>query len=226
MAKFAKIIKENNENFLIKKFISLFREKIKNQGKKRFSLVLAGGSSPIKLYKQLAKSKSINWKKIDFFISDERYVKESSKNSNIKMCKNYLLKKIKISNKQIYKISTDKKSINESLMDYELKIKKYFINRKIAFDLVLLGIGKDGHIASLFKKNINKKNNKNVIFVKRKDFLRITLSLKCLNKSKSIYLWAPGISKSFIIKKILSDKKFKYPASFLKQKNNFLFHSN
>ena len=57
-------------------------------------------------------------------------------------------------------------------------------------------------------------------------FLRITLSLKCLNKSKSIYLWAPGISKSFIIKKILSDKKFKYPASFLKQKNNFLFHSN
>ena len=142
------------------------------------------------------------------------------------MCKKYLLKKIKISNKQIYKISTDKKSIKESLMDYELKIKKYFINRKIAFDLVLLGIGNDGHIASLFKKNINKKNNKNVISVKRKDFLRITLSLKCLNKSKLIYLWAPGKSKSIIIKKILSDKKFKYPASFLKQKNNFLFHSN
>ena len=91
MAKFARIIQENNENFLIKKFISFFKRKIRNNGKKRFSFVLTGGKSPIKLYKHLAKSKNINWKKIDFFISDERYVKESSKNSNIKMCKNYLL---------------------------------------------------------------------------------------------------------------------------------------
>ena len=89
-----------------------------------------------------------------------------------------------------------------------------------------MGIGNDGHIASLFKKDINKKNNKNVIFVKRKDFYRITLTLECLNNSKSIFLWAPGKSKSNIIKKIILDNKFKYPASFLKKKNNFLFHCN
>ena len=226
MAKFTKIIHQNNENFLIKKFIRLFRAKIKNKGKRRFSFVLTGGNSPIKLYKHLAKSRNINWGKIDFFIGDERYVKETSENSNIKMCKKYLLNKIKISDNQIYKISTNKKSIKESVLEYEKKIKKYFFNKKITFDLILLGIGNDGHIASLFKNNINKKTNKNITFIKRKDFLRITLTLKCLNNSKSIFLWAPGRVKSNIVKKILLDKKFMYPVSFLKEKNNFLFHSN
>ena len=199
-------------------------EKIGNSGKNRFSFVLTGGKSPIKLYKHLAKSRNINWKKIDFFIGDERYVKETSNNSNIKMCNNYLLNKIKISNKQIYKISTNKRSIKENASLYEKRIKKYFLNKKIAFDLILLGIGNDGHIASLFNKNINKKTNKNVSFVRRKDFSRITLTLKCLNNARSLFLWAPG--KSNIIKKILLDDKFKYPASFLKKNNNFLFHCN
>ena len=226
MAKFAKIIHQNNENFLIKKFIRFFKKKVTNRKKKRFSFVLTGGKSPIKLYKKLSKNKNIPWRKIDFFIGDERYVKENSRHSNIQMCKKYLLNKIKISNSQIYKISTDKKSIKVNAQDYENRIKKYFLNKKVFFDLILLGIGDDGHIASLFKKNINKKSNKDVGFVRKKDFFRITLTLRCLNNSRSIFLWAPGKKKSYIVKKILSDRKFKYPASFLKEKNNFLFHSD
>ena len=85
MAKFAKKIHENNEILLIKKFIRIFRSKQQNNNKKRFSFVLTGGNSPIKLYKLLAKNKKINWKNIDFFIGDERFVKENSKNSNIRM---------------------------------------------------------------------------------------------------------------------------------------------
>ena len=225
MAKFAKKIHENNEILLIKKFIRLFKYKLRDYKKRRFSFVLTGGDSPIKLYKYLARDKKINWRKIDFFIGDERFVKESSKNSNIGMCKKYLLNKIKISKNQIYNISTQKLTISQSVVEYENKIKNYFSNKKVEFDLVLLGIGNDGHIASLFKNNIKKKNNKNVKFVKRKDFFRISLTLKCINKSKNIFLWAPGEKKS-IIKKILTDKKLKYPASFLRKKNNYLFYSN
>ena len=66
----------------------------------------------------------------------------------------------------------------------------------------------------------------NIDFVKRKDFSRITLTLKCINRSKSIFLWSPNRKKSNIVEMILLDKKFKYPASFLKKKNNFLFHCN
>ena len=226
MAKFAKKIHENNEILLIKKFIRLFRSKMQNNKKGRFSFVLTGGDSPIKLYKYLAKNKKINWKIVDFFIGDERYVKENSKNSNIGMCKKYLLNKIKISKNQIFNISTGKFSIKKCVDDYENKIKKYFSGKNIEFDLMLLGIGNDGHIASLFRNIINKKNNKNVQLVKKKDFLRISMTLKCINNSKNIFLWAPGKKKSNIIKKILVDKKLKYSASFLKKNNNLLFHCN
>ena len=69
MAKFSNIIKENNENLLIDKFVEKFREKTNKKLKysKRFSFVLTGGLSPIKLYKRLAKLKQFNWKNIDFF---------------------------------------------------------------------------------------------------------------------------------------------------------------
>ena len=228
MAKFRKIIQENTENLLIKEFIRLFYKNLRKRliSNNRFSFALTGGKSPIKLYQHLARSKHIPWKKIDFFIGDERYVKESSKHSNINLCKKYLLSKIKISDHQIYKITTNQKSISKDAQDYENKIKKYFLNKKVSFDLILLGIGQDGHIASLFKNNINKKSKNDVDFIKKKDFSRITLTLKCLNNSKSIFLWAPGRRKSNIVKKILSDQNFKYPASFLKEKNNSLFHCN
>ena len=228
MAKFYKIIKKSNENLLISNFIEIFKDKLNDKLKssKRFTFVLTGGHSPIKLYKKLQVSKNIPWKKIDFFIGDERFVKESSKNSNIGMCKKHLLNKINISKKQIYKISTEKFPLKESVIDYENKIKKYFFGKNSKFDLILLGVGNDGHIASLFRNNIKKNNNKNVKSVKRKDFLRITLTLKSINNAKSIFLWAPGKSKSPIVKKILKDNNLRYPASFLKEKNNFLFYSN
>ena len=165
-------------------------------------------------------------KKIDFFIGDERYVKENSKFSNINMCKKYFLDKIKIFDSQIYKISTNEKSVKKDTQNYEKKIKKYFLNKKISFDLTLLGVGEDGHIASLFNKNIAIKTNKSVDFVKRKDFFRITLTLKSLNNSKSIFLWMPGSKKINIVEKILTDNKKKYPASHLLGKEKILFHCN
>jgi len=226
MSKFAKIIHKNKENFLIKKFTALFKSKIKGKGKGRFSFVLTGGKSPIKLYRYLAKDKSIPWRNVDFFIGDERCVSKNSKYSNMNMCKKSLLNKIPISNKQIYTVSINKKNPKKISKDYEKKIKKYFLRKKVSFDLVILGIGTDGHIASLFKDNIDKKNKKIVDFVKRKDFSRITLTLKCLNNSKNIFLWAPGKNKINIVKKIISDKKLSYPASFLKVKNKLLFYSN
>ena len=226
MTKFTKKIVENSENFLIKKFITQFKRKIKNKGRGRFSFVLTGGKSPIKLYKNLAKEKNIPWKNIDFFFGDERCVKKNSKYSNINMCKKNLLKKIPILNSQIYEININNTKPKKIAEEYEKKIKKYFSGKKISFDLTLLGIGIDGHIASLFKNNINKINKKNVDFVIRKDFKRITLTIKCINNSKNIFLWAPGQNKKKIIKNIIKDKKLAYPASYLKSKNNFLFHSN
>ena len=224
MAIFDKIIAKNDENELIKAFISIFKKKIKKN--KRFSFVLTGGESPINLYKKLSKEKNINWKKIDFFISDERYVNENSKFSNKNLCKENLLNKINISKNQLYLISTDNNSVEKDTILYEKKIHKYFQKKKAIFDLSLIGMGNDGHIAGLFKKNILNKTNKNVSFVRKKDFTRIGLTLKCINRSKNIFLWTPTKNKIKIVNKILLDNKMKYPASFLKKKNTYLFHCN
>lgn len=226
MAKFTKIIQENNEFFLIKKFITLFKRKVVDKKNGRFSFVLTGGESPINLYQKLAKEKDIPWRKVDFFISDERYVGRKSKFSNINICKKNLLDRINISEKQIYAVSTNHKSVKKDSEIYEKKIKKYFINKKVIFDLSLIGMGTDGHIAGLFMENIINKSKNNVGFVKREDFIRIGLTLKSINASKTIFLWAPNKKKLKIVKKILLDKKFKYPASFLKKRNNFLFYCN
>ena len=228
MAKFSNIIRESNENQLISKLIELFRSKLDKKIKlsKRFSFVLTGGNSPIKLYKKLCKIKKIQWNKVDFFIGDERYVNENSKNSNINLCNKYLLEKLKIPKKQIYSIPTSSKSIFKDTKFYENKINKYFNNKIAKFDLVLLGMGNDGHIASLFKNNIDIKNNKNVCFVKKKDYNRISLTIKSINNSKTIFLWAPGKNKKKIVKEICADHTKKYAVSFLRKKNNFLFYGD
>ncbi len=59
-----------------------------------------------------------------------------------------------------------------------------------------------------------------------KDFPRITLNIRCINNCKNLFLWAPGKKKFKIVKKILSDKKLRYPASFLRKKETYLFNRN
>tara|TARA_Y100000590_G_scaffold169955_1_gene194532 strand:- start:5119 stop:5799 length:681 start_codon:yes stop_codon:yes gene_type:complete len=226
MAKFAKLIRKNNENLLIKNFIRHFKDILLLNNKNRFTFVLTGGKSPINLYRKLAKEKGVPWSKIDFFISDERYVKTKSKFSNINMCKKNLLNKINIQKKQIFQISTNNNSVKKDTRLYEKKIKKYFGNKKVVFDFCLLGMGPDGHIGGLFRNNIINKSKNNVSFLKRKDFTRISLTLKCINNSKIISLWLPNSKKIKIVKKILSDNKLKYPVSFLRKKNSFLFYCN
>ena len=222
MPKLKKIIKKNSEKHLINEFISFFKDLSKKKTKlnKRFSFVLTGGTSPINLYKSLSKAE-IDWKNIDLFWGDERFVSSKSTNSNYNLVKKYFLNKINIKNKNIYKINTNKENVSSSADDYENKIKSYFKNKKISFDLILLGMGLDGHVASLFPNNIKLNKLKIVSTVIRKDFKRITLNIKTINNSKKIVLWL-NIKKTSTIYQKLKKKK-KIPVNYLNKKKLTIF---
>ena len=225
MANYKKKITKKTEKVLIKSFINFLNDLVvkKSKSNDRFSLVLTGGSSPVNLYKSLSKS-NINWKKVDFFISDERFVSNKSNFSNFKLVNNNLLKMIKINKNQIYLIDTYKKTIVQSTQDYRNKINKYFKKRVKSFDLTLLGMGDDGHVASLFPGDKNILNSKLVRNIRGVDFNRITMGINLINKSKKIFLWLPNKNKIRSFNNFKSKKK--RPVELLRKNKLYLFNCN
>ena len=218
-----KIIKKNTEKSLINEFIFNFEKDVleKEISKKRFSFVLTGGKSPINLYRKLSEAK-VNWSNIDLFWGDERFVSKKSKNSNYKLVYDNLIKKIKINKKNIFSIKTNLKTVSLSSKNYSKEIKKYFLKKNVSFDYFLLGMGPDGHVASIFPNSLE--INKQFIStpVIKKDFKRISLSLNIINKSKKIILWLNNemISKKYIQ---LKSKGKKIPVNNLSKKKTLIF---
>jgi len=217
-----KIINKRSEKSLIDQFIIDLKKDYlrKKKQNKRFSFVLTGGKSPKNLYKELSKIK-IDWSNVDFFWGDERYVAHLSKNSNYKLAFDELIRKIKINKKNVFPIKTHK-SISICSTDYSKTIRKYFKYKKINFDYCLLGMGEDGHIASLFPNSKNLYKSFITKPIIRKDFKRITLSLNIINNSKKILLWLNSKSKSNIYLKKKKEGK-KIPVNNLNKKNIVIY---
>ena len=218
-----KIIQKKTEKLLIKELIRIFLKsaKLETKAGNRFSFVLTGGPSPIKLYDLLSKSK-IFWNKIDLFWGDERFVSHKSKSSNFRLVHKSLLKRISVNKKNLYPIETNFKNVKIAAKKYAQKIKKYFKNKKLSFDIVLLGMGDDGHIASIFSDNIRAKEKLITNYVKRKDFERISLSLDTINKAKKIFLLLNTKDKTVLFKKFVKRKNH-VPVNFLNKKKIYIF---
>jgi 6-phosphogluconolactonase len=122
------------------------------KGKKYFSIALSGGNTPRKLFRLLGgtNGKSIPWNSVEIFFCDERYVPHEDKQSNYRMVKENLLDLVSIPQKNIHPIPTSYSNPNEAAQAYEKELRKYFSFEENTFDLVLLGMGKEGHTASLF----------------------------------------------------------------------------
>ena len=217
-----KIINKKSEKSLIDQFIGDLKKDFLRKKKlnKRFSFVLTGGQSPKNLYKKLAKI-NIDWNKIDLFWGDERYVSNLSKNSNYKLAADELIKKIEIDKKNIFPINTQR-PISVCSANYSLTIKKYFKGKKISFDYCLLGMGLDGHIASLFPNSQNLYKKFITKPVVGKDFNRITLGLNIINNSNKIILWLNDKSKSEAYLKLRKKGK-KIPVNNLHKKKTIIY---
>jgi 6-phosphogluconolactonase len=197
--------------------------------KDRFTIALSGGETPKTLYKKLAAEpykEKIAWNKIHFFWGDERVIPFTDERNNAKMAYDNLLSQIKISEEQIHRINT---GINpeKSAEQYEKILHQYFDNKENTFDLVLLGMGDDGHTLSLFPNSLVLfQNNKwvNAVDSPDKKMKRITLMPEVVNKSASVAFLITGSSKASSLKKVLEGKLQleELPSQLIKPANNEL----
>lgn len=176
------------------------------------TLVLSGGSTPQKLYSILAKQYKveIEWEKVFIFWEDERYVPAEHPESNYKMASEILLSKINILPENINKINTDI-PIEKSALEYEERIKKFFGSSKLPiFDIVLLGLGKDGHIASIFPGTEAEDEKKKWVLgyhPQSVDTERITLTLPVINNAKNVIFLISGETKRDIVDRVFIKKE-------------------
>lgn len=176
--------------------------------KDRFTFVLSGGSTPKALYKLLASDTyrtSIHWEKVHFFYGDERAVPFEDERNNAKMSYDTLLNFIEVPEENIHIMRTDLEP-KESAIAYEAILKSYFGENEPTFDLVLLGMGDDGHTLSLFPGTdvIHEKTAwTSAFFLKAQDMYRITLTAPVVNKSRFIVFMAAGSGKASTLKEVL-----------------------
>ncbi len=192
----------------------------------RFTIALSGGETPKKLYQTLAAYpyiEKINWKKLHVFWGDERFVPFEDENNNAKMAYDNLLSKVNITSEQIHKLRTDIKP-EQAAKKYEKILHQYFDETQTTFDLVLLGMGDDGHTLSLFPGSENFSDNNNwvkAIYFKEKGE-RITLMPSVVNQSSAIAFLVTGENKASVLKEVLEGKEKKYPAQLIQPVNKEL----
>lgn len=195
--------------------------------KKYFTIALSGGSTPKLLFQLLAQppyKDNIPWKKIIFAFGDERFVPPTSDESNYKMAMEALLKHVPVPKKNILGVPTQKKSPAECAKLYEQEIKKYVTKRE-PFDMVLLGIGEEGHTASVFPNSPLLSESKRwvkEIWVTEKQMDRISFTMPFINQARNIVFLVSGQSKVAILKKIFSRPGAELPAAKVKA-SQYLF---
>ncbi len=195
--------------------------------KDKFTIALSGGETPKKLYQTLASDvyrEKINWSRLHIFWGDERFVSFTDERNNAKMAYDNLLSKINIPSDQVHKIWTDV-TPEESAKQYENILHKYFDEKQTTFDLVLLGMGDDGHTLSLFPGNkILNDNNSWVSAVSSKEKgERITLMPSVVNRSSTIAFLVTGESKAKNLKQVLESHQQAYPAQHIQPANGELY---
>ncbi len=198
--------------------------------KESFSLVLSGGETPKQLYEKLASSKfkdKIDWKKMQIFWGDERAVPFKDKRNNAKMAFDLLIHHVDIPAGQVHIIRTDIEP-NFSANEYSKILHSYFDHTTKSFDLVLLGMGDDGHTLSLFPHSplIEEHENwVNSVYNLEQKMYRISMMPIIVNRASNIVFMVDGSKKSKVLQEVLEGKYIpsKLPAQIIKPVNGELY---
>jgi 6-phosphogluconolactonase len=196
------------------------------------SVALSGGSTPRVLYELLADPdepfrEQIAWDTINFFFSDERHVPPDHPDSNYRMANEALLSRVPLPKNNVHRIPSENLIAADAAVDYDHEVQRFFNRDFPAFDLLLLGLGEDGHTASLFPGSDALHEPERLVvapWVEKLNSYRITMTLPVLNNGKSVVFLVTGASKAEILREVIyADKKPDlYPAQAIQPKHGKL----
>jgi 6-phosphogluconolactonase len=174
-----------------------------------FYVALAGGSTPKGLYQKLATTpygEQIDWARLHIFFGDERCVAATHDDSNFKMARLAMLDHLPIPAENVHRMPTESGDAAEVASRYEATIKLVMEDKP--FDLVLLGLGPDGHIASLFPETPALEVTDTLtasLFVEKFQSWRVTLTYPVINSARQVIVFIAGESKAEIVRDITSE---------------------
>lgn len=213
-------------NYLLDKWVEIANESI--QRNNRFTVALSGGRSPMEFYCKLSSLEEFRyWQRTHIFLGDERFVPLDDSNSNFKMIKENLLDYISIPPENIHPISTHQKKVELAAEEYKNQLVQFFeFKEKNApqFDLMLLGIGTDGHTASLFPDDEQIDDPSRLVLPVSLAHLkqeRISMTLPVINNARNVLVLVIGASKADIMSEIV-EKNLPVPVSKIKPTNGKL----
>lgn len=193
----------------------------------RFSIALSGGSTPKRLYELLASDEyrdRVDWQTWHVFWGDERVVPFDDERNNARMAHDALLDRVPIPPKQLHILRTDV-APESAAAEYETLLRDFFDQHPATFDLVLLGLGDDGHTLSLFPGSEVVEEDTawvRTVFLEKQEMFRLTLTAPVVNRAACVAFLVTGESKAEVVYAVLHGAPGQFPAQRIQPLNGNL----
>jgi 6-phosphogluconolactonase len=199
------------------RFVRLARQASESRG--RFTAVLSGGSTPSGLYRLLAGEpyrSEVPWGKVHLFWGDERCVPPNDPGSNYRLAEEAFLDHVPVPPENVHRVQGELPP-EQAARAYALELEDFFCGPRARFDLVLLGLGHDGHTASLFPGSAALEETIRLVAAVEAQYedwpaARVTITLPAINASRHILFLVSGSGKAKVVEKVLSDPVGPLPA--------------
>ena len=198
----------------------------------RFAIALSGGSTPKSLYNLLATNarSTLPWDHAYFFWSDERHVAPTNPDSNYRMANEAMLSKVPVPAGNIYRVPAENPDAASAAEAYEVSIRKFFQlqpGQLPRFDLILLGLGPDGHTASLFPGSAGLEEKSRLVIanlVEKLETHRLTFTLPLINAARCVAFLVSGTDKATVLHSVLEESVpgEQYPAKLVEPSDGTL----
>jgi 6-phosphogluconolactonase len=179
----------------------------------RFTIALSGGSTPKGLFNLLATNALtvLPWDHMFFFWGDERHVPPTDPDSNYRMAQETMLSKVPVPPGNVFRMAAENPNAEAVAEDYEKTLRKFFAlesGQFPRFDLILLGMGPDGHTASLFPGTAGLQEKSRLVianWVEKMKTSRLTFTLPVLNAARCVAFLVSGTDKAAMLRTVLEE---------------------